>query len=238
MNSERKRTRARVCASLIAGSMSMIVSGAALAKDAQAASGETIAHAGMPPSVPPCIACHGAAREGNAQSAFPRLEGLSSGYLAAQLADFASGARQNAVMAPIARAMPPGARADIANYFASLPVPSASSQSAQQVDVLGKEIALHGNWKNDVPACVSCHGDQGSGVGDAFPALSGQPAAYIKAQLSAWKAGTRAPGPLGLMGDIARRLSNKEADAAASYFASLPATSQHVSQKRAREVAR
>ena len=216
----------------------MILSGAVLAQGAQNANGESIAHTGVPPSVPACIACHGAMGEGNAQSGFPRLAGLSSGYLATQLADFASGARQNAVMAPIAKAMQPDARTSVSEYFASLPAPSVSSQPAQLADALGKEIALHGIWKNDVPACVACHGEQGSGVGDVFPALSGQPAAYIKAQLSAWKAGTRTAGPLGLMGDIARRLSDNEADAVAAYFASLPAAAQRISEKGAKEAAR
>lgn len=241
MNDEKKRPAARARASiaqvLIIGSMSMILSGAVLAQDAQSANGESIAHAGVPPSVPPCIACHGAMGEGNVQSGFPRLAGLSSGYLVTQLADFASGARQNPVMAPIAKAMQPDVRTSVSEYFASLPAPSASSPPAQ-ADALGKEIALHGNWKNDVPACVSCHGDQGSGVGAVFPALSGQPAVYIKAQLSAWKAGTRAAGPLGLMGDIARRLSDNEADAVAAYFASLPAASQRISENSAKEAAR
>jgi cytochrome c553 len=200
---------------------------------AQTADGATIAHAGVPPSVPACIACHGAAGEGNAQAGFPRLAGLSAGYLTAQLNDFASGARQQPVMAPIAKGMTPEARTSVAAYFASLPAPAASKTSTSP-DAAGEQLALHGNWKNGVPACVSCHGDHGSGIGDAFPAIAGQPAAYIKTQLSAWKAGTRAPGPMGLMNDVAKRLSDREADAVALYFASLPAAAESSAQGAAR----
>jgi cytochrome c553 len=207
----------------------------AAAHDAHDAQGENIARAGIPPSVPACVACHGAAGEGNAASGCPRLAGLPAGYLAEQLADFASGARRNAVMSPIANALSADARASVARYFASLPVPAAAAQeptqsAAPQAGATGEALALNGDWKNDVPACVSCHGDQGSGIGDHFPALTGQPASYLRAQLAAWKSGTRAPGPLGLMGSIARKLSDTQADAVAAYFASLPSSAQRVSQ--------
>ncbi|KXU84644.1 hypothetical protein CR51_41590 [Caballeronia megalochromosomata] len=227
------RTMARA---LIAG-VSMLTCAAALAQTPEVAKGDAIAHAGVPPSVPACIACHGALGEGNAQAGFPRLAGLSASYLTAQLNDFASGARQQPVMAPIAKGMTPDARASVSAYFASLPAPVSTSTSAPKPDALGEQLALHGNWKNGVPACVSCHGDQGSGVGDAFPAIAGQPAAYIKAQLAAWKTNTRAPGPLGLMSAVAKRLSDKEADAAATYFASLPAA-QHAPENGTQGAAR
>jgi thiosulfate dehydrogenase len=220
---------------LIAG-MSLLACAGALAQTPDVAAGNAIAHQGVPPSVPACISCHGAKGEGNAQAGFPRLAGLSGGYLATQLNDFAGGARQQPVMSPIAKGMTPEARANVAAYFASLTAPS--SASAQKPDAAGEQLALHGNWKNGVPACVSCHGDQGSGVGDVFPALAGQPAAYIKTQLAAWKAGTRAPGPLGLMSAIAKRLSDQEADVVATYFASLPAVAQDAQQSAAQGAAR
>ncbi|WP_232316339.1 c-type cytochrome [Candidatus Burkholderia verschuerenii] len=223
---------------MIAG-MSMLTCIAASAQTPDSAVGDAIAHQGVPPAVPACIACHGAHGEGNAQAGFPRLAGLSAGYLAAQLNDFASGARQQPVMMPIAKGMTPEARANVAAYFASLDAPSsASSTSTQKPDALGEQLALHGNWKSGVPACVSCYGDQGSGVGDAFPALASQPAAYIKTQLAAWKAGTRAPGPLGLMSAVAKRLSDQEADAAATYFASLPAAAHNAQESAKQGVAR
>jgi cytochrome c553 len=230
-------TKIMASRTLIAG-MSLLACTAALAQTSDIAAGNAIAHQGVPPSVPACVSCHGAAGEGNAQAGFPRLAGLAGGYLAAQLNDFASNARQQPVMTPIAKGMTPEARANVAAYFASLAAPSSASASAQKPDAAGEQLALHGNWKNGVPACVSCHGDQGSGVGDAFPALAGQPAVYIKTQLAAWKAGTRAPGPLGLMSAIAKRLSDQEADSVATYFASLPAVAQDAQQSATQGAAR
>ncbi|EYS91088.1 hypothetical protein CF68_31675 [Cupriavidus sp. SK-4] len=45
--------------------------------------------------------------------------------------------------------------------------------------------------------------------------------AYVTEQLQAWKAGTRPPGHLGLMPAVASKLSDKDVDAVAAYYAAL-----------------
>jgi cytochrome c553 len=154
---------------------------------------------------------------------------LPADYLTEQLADFANGTRQQPAMAAIAKALPIDARVSVATYFASLPAPTTAVQHPS-TNPIGEELALHGNWNEDVPACVACHGDQGSGVGNRFPPLAGQPVTYLRAQLDAWKNGKRPPGPLGLMSDVARRLGDQEVDAVSTYFASLPPLATRVSQ--------
>lgn len=69
-----------------------------------------------------------------------------------------------------------------------------------------------------VPACKSGHESDGEGVAPHFPALSGQPAAYIRSQLKAWQSGIRTIDPHGLMKSIALRLSPAEIDAVSAYF--------------------
>jgi cytochrome c553 len=59
-------------------------------------------------------------------------------------------------------------------------------------------------------------------VGPDFPALTGQSALYLSNQLTAWKTGTRPPGPMGLMTVVAKKLSDAEVSAVAEHFASLP----------------
>src|SRR3546814_8394280 len=54
------------------------------------------------------------------------------------------------------------------------------------------------------PACVSCHGDQGQGVGVAFPPLAAQQPEYLFSQLAAWKGGHRHNSPHSLMDEIGR----------------------------------
>lgn len=68
---------------------------------------------------------------------------------------------------------------------------------------------------------MTCHGPGGVGVGDAFPPLAGQPAAYLSGQLNAWRDGSRRNDPNDLMGHIAKSLTAEEITAVADYFAKV-----------------
>ena len=87
---------------------------------------------------------------------------------------------------------------------------------------LDDRVALHGRWSEDLPACVQCHGNSGSGVGSRFPPLTGQTSLYIANQLHAWKQGTRRGDPLGLMQTVAAKLSDADIRAVSNYFAAQP----------------
>lgn len=73
-----------------------------------------------------------------------------------------------------------------------------------------------------MPACVSCHGPGGRGVGVNFPGLAGQHASYITSQIKAWQSDKRANDPNRLMDAVAERLTEEEVAAVAAYFASIP----------------
>ena len=90
-----------------------------------------------------------------------------------------------------------------------------------------------GAWDKNVPACNQCHGPGGIGVGDNFPALAGQSAAYISGQLRAWRQGQRPPGPLGLMPAVATRLTDAEIDAVSAYYAGLPQAAEQLAAQAA-----
>lgn len=188
------------------------------ARVAMAADPATIARAGAP-GVAACSSCHGAAGEG--QGSFPRLAGLDSAYLARQLDDFATGRRANAVMSPIAKALASADRQALAQHYARLPPPPAAT--AARGDPAGQRLAMRGAWAKSVPACVQCHGPGGRGVGAAFPALAGQSAAYISAQLKAFRDGLRKNDPQALMRAPASRLSDDEIAAVAQWFSVQPA---------------
>ena len=74
--------------------------------------------------------------------------------------------------------------------------------------------------------CAACHGANGVSVSDTIPNLAGQRAAYIEAQLKAFKDGARkAPAPtspIATMAAIATQLSPANMADVAAYFASLP----------------
>lgn len=187
---------------------------AAAAPDA----GKTIAMKGSATGAPPCTSCHGAQGEGNAAAGFPRLAALGQSYFVRQLDAFAHDRRKSPVMAPVAKALDPAQASAVARYFSSLPA-AATPAPPRDAATSGALLAQAGRWSESrLPACNQCHGPDGSGVGDSFPPLLGQPAAYIKAQLVAWHDGARAPGPQALMKTVASKLSVADMDAISGYF--------------------
>lgn len=194
-----------------------IVALLAAAVQAQAADPAALARSGAP-GVAPCASCHGAS--GLGQASFPRLAGLDAGYLASQLDDFAAGRRANAVMSPIAKALVPADRAALSQYYSRLPAPAAPAGAG---NAAGARLALRGAWHKGVPACVQCHGPGGRGVGAAFPALAGQAASYLAAQLRAFRDGQRRNDPQQLMRTPAAKLTDDEIDAVSQWFSVQPA---------------
>ena len=186
------------------------------ATGAEAAAGTRLAHAGNAQGAPACVACHGARGEGQGTLGAPRLAGLNAAYIERQLADFADGSRESAVMTPVAKALAAPDRAAVARYYSTLPPPPIAAAPPQSA---GAMLAERGDWAASVPACAACHGRDGQGVGAAFPPLAGQPAAYLVAQLQAFRSGTRHDDPLGLMRGIAARLSETQGKAVAAYYA-------------------
>lgn len=195
---------------------------AALAAPAELGPGATIALKGAH-GVPACISCHGMHGEGNAAAGFPRLAGVGEAYLLEQLDAFADGKRTNPTMQMFAKQLSSSERSSLAQYFSQLAAPAGldlSDRADAAPNDTGAWLATRGRWSQGLPACVQCHGPGGAGVGTTFPPLAGQSAAYISAQLHAWKTGARAPGPLGLMPAVASKLSDADISAVANYYAS------------------
>ncbi|NWE17095.1 c-type cytochrome [Pseudomonas yamanorum] len=177
---------------------------------------------GSQPGAAPCVACHGADGLGLAAAGFPRLAGLPAGYLRKQLQDFKSGTRNSPVMQPLASALTEEEISAVTQALAAMPAPAPAPVHRSDLPTdAAQKIALQGAWERQIPACISCHGPAGVGVGDAFPPLAGQSAAYLAGQLNAWRSGTRHNDPNDLMGHVAKSLSAEEVQAVATYFASL-----------------
>lgn len=177
---------------------------------------------GSQPGAMPCVACHGADGLGMAAAGFPRLAGLPAAYTRKQLEDFKHASRSHPVMQPVANALTDAEIDAVSQALAAMPAPAPTlAQRSEMPSNPAQKLALQGAWERQIPACVSCHGPAGSGVGDAFPPLAGQPAAYLKAQLLAWQGGTRHNDPNDLMGHIAKSLTADEVQRVAEYFAAL-----------------
>jgi cytochrome c553 len=65
--------------------------------------------------------------------------------------------------------------------------------------------------------CVACHGANGNSTNPAWPALAGQNAAYLKAQLKYWHDKTRVD-PSGIMPSQAANLSPQDMEDLAAFF--------------------
>ncbi|PCH65579.1 MAG: cytochrome c4 [Gammaproteobacteria bacterium] len=166
-----------------------------------------------------CAACHGA--DGNSPlDMFPKLAGQHESYIAKQLADFKSGARVNAVMAPMVANLTEQDMADLGAFFASKKVtPGAVSEDLLAA---GQTIYRAGNKDSGLPACMACHGPTGAGMPAAkWPALSGQYSKYVELQLKAFAEGTRSNDPNNMMTDIAKKMTADEMKAVSAYVAGL-----------------
>jgi cytochrome c553 len=171
-----------------------------------------------------CAACHAA--DGNSPAAAnPKLAGQFHDYLHKQLVNFKpqagkKAARDNAVMAAMVANLSAADMQDVAAYYASQKLRPAVATD-KELAALGQKIYRGGNAATGVAACAGCHGPSGAGIPAQYPRISGQFAEYVEAQLKAFRAGTRANDPNGMMRGVAVRMSDREIQAVAEYVAGL-----------------
>ena len=172
-----------------------------------------------------CSACHGA--DGNsAAPAFPKLAGLGGKYLFKQMADIRDGARPVPSMAGQLDGKSDQDLADMAAFFAGQA--RSGGQSDPALIELGAKVYRSGVAERNVAACTACHSPNGKGNAPAgFPALAGQHAAYIAAQLKAYRkgyedeTGRTNDGDAKIMRTTAFGLSDKEIEAVSSYVSGM-----------------
>jgi cytochrome c553 len=172
-----------------------------------------------------CSACHGA--DGNsAAPTFPKLAGLGEKYLLKQMQDIRDGARPVPTMVGQLDGKSDQDLADMAAFYAEQA--RSGSQANPELVALGAKIYRGGIAERAVPACSACHSPNGKGNAPAgFPALAGQHADYIAAQLKAYRkgyedeTGRTNDGDTKIMRTTAFGLSDKEIEAVASYAAGL-----------------
>ncbi|MHB8729925.1 MAG: c-type cytochrome [Sulfuricaulis sp.] len=194
---------------------------AASASGANLSAGKMLVLKGNGRGAAACETCHGLDGSGNTAAGYPRLAGINSEYLAKQLHDFQQGTRNDSVMQPIAKTLSDAEVTNVAAYFAAQRPVTSPVIGDEALAARGARLALSGLWDKDIPACVSCHGPAGRGVGAHFPALAGQHASYIAMQIDAWRKGTRANDPQALMKGVATRMPEDDIAAVSAYFASL-----------------
>lgn len=167
-----------------------------------------------------CHTCHGLNGEGDG-GLTPRLAGMERGYLARQMNFFAEGQRPHARMHWIARRLDPQQQDRVSEYYAGMDWSPPARPATQSCEGAAAQIYHAGDPARGLASCASCHGASGEGMGRGNPALAGQPARYIAAQLEKWRKGERHGDPLGEMRDAARLLADAEIAPLAAYAASL-----------------
>jgi cytochrome c553 len=164
-----------------------------------------------------CQECHGEAGLGTAEH-YPKLAGQWAAYIRKQLDDFQSGARKNEFMTPMAAAISKRDVGDIAAYFSGSPHWAGEDHNFSPI---GQKLFRDGDSARTLPACASCHGEQGGGDTESaspIPAIAGQRESYLVHQLHAWKAGDRRNSPGDVMNEVAQKLTDEEIDALAKYL--------------------
>lgn len=159
-----------------------------------------------------CSMCHGP--QGVSQANSPNLAGQYAAVIYKQLRDFQSGARTNAIMAPMVTALSDQDMRDLAAYYAYLPRVTGYHPASQPVP----DIVAVGSPMRNIAPCASCHGAADRTIG--APWLEGEPAIYIRAQLQAFASGDRHNDTSEQMRNVARQMTAGEIEAAAQYYAS------------------
>lgn len=171
-----------------------------------------------------CVACH--AEDGNSTlPANPKLAGQFLEYLHKQLANFKpeggkKAERENAVMGGMVGTLSDEDMRNVAAYYAAQKLKPETAKS-KELAAQGQKLYRGGNLASGVAACAACHGPDGAGIPGQYPRISGQFAAYIEAQLTAFKSGARSNDPNGMMRGVAARMSEPEIKAVAEYVAGL-----------------
>ncbi|NJN52095.1 MAG: cytochrome c4 [Gammaproteobacteria bacterium] len=136
----------------------------------------------------PCGACHG--QDGvTTLPGYPNLAGQGEKYTRDQLTAIKNGTRSAPLMTGQLDAMSDSDLANLAAHYASL-TPAVGQAKDERLDV-GAQIYRGGIARKGVAACSACHSPTGAGNSLAgFPAVGGQPADYLVAQLTAYREGS------------------------------------------------
>ncbi len=178
-----------------------------------------------------CNNCHGADGKGPIPN-FPSVAGLPEAYLYLKLVGFKKSHRSDSVMTPLVVNNTIEDLADIAAFYASLPLDAPSPLTPAPVadDVLerGRVLYLSGDPGKGIPPCQGCHGVDGKGPNNAqpfqamWPPLYGQQAIYVSFRLDNFHRGYAIDTTADkIMQSVARNMSADDIAALAAFVERL-----------------
>lgn len=164
-----------------------------------------------------CAGCHGehgiAADPQN-----PNLAGQSAVAIYKQLHDYKSGSRVHDVMAGIAQGLDDQQIVDAAAHFAASARRDIDPTTAEVLDEDIVRLVERGDPARSLPACNSCHGFNAGGPIET-PTLSHQNREYLARQLRAFRDGSRRNDIYTRMRSVASKLTDREIDKLANFYA-------------------
>jgi cytochrome c553 len=165
-----------------------------------------------------CSTCHGP-QGVSISPTFPHLAGQTPQYLEVELKAFRDRSRAD----PHAQAFMWGMAAQLTDVtikqmaeFFSKQMPARGKSADAEEIAAGKKIYDEGIEKQDVPACMSCHGEKAEG-NDAFPRLAGQRRGYLEKQLEAFATELRAND---IMHENSKQLTARQISDVAAFLSS------------------
>jgi cytochrome c553 len=147
-----------------------------------------------------CEACHGINGD-SPKIEVPRLNGQQSAYMRARLQEFQDPTRStphsNKMMGANAAGMDDADAAALADYFGQQTPTQPSSrgplaEAGRKIFEEGAGPLIPGPL---IPPCVTCHGQNGQGLGEV-PRIAGQHKDYLNSQLQAFMLGIRVGTPM------------------------------------------
>ena len=163
-----------------------------------------------------CHLCHGT--DGEASSAiYPRLAGQHAEYIVKQLSDFKNG-RRKGTMNEMAADLTEEEMTALGQYFGSKQAKSHRVRD-KEFAAVGYYLYHKGNQYSGIPACRSCHGEEGKGTHE-LPRLAGQHKRYLADQLQQFNNGSRT-NDHAIMHSIASKLTELEMQALAQYISGM-----------------
>ena len=171
-----------------------------------------------------CQGCHG--EEGiSAAPNFPNLAGQFQKYIERQIHSFQDGKREDPTMSGMAASITEiQDLKDIAAYFSSKKRMAGTPSKNKDLAEKGKVIFHEGNPETGVYACSNCHGENGYGKdaqNNVFPVISGQTKDYLVKQLNDFRSGERHNDPAGMMGGVAKKMTEAEINAVAEFVSGM-----------------
>ncbi|MBX6392370.1 MAG: c-type cytochrome [Burkholderiales bacterium] len=173
-----------------------------------------------------CTACHDDQGRQGTDAYYPRIAGKPYEYLYNQLRHFRDGRRHYPLMEGLLAHLSDEYLLTIARHFAALDVPyppPEDNELSAEAATRARALVYEGDERRELPPCAACHDKALMGVQPAVPGLLGLPTDYIRAQLGAWRSGTRKAAAPDCMAEIARKLTPEEISVVSAWLSAQPA---------------